>query len=328
MARKLFTFTLPVLVAVALAAGPRVVHAQDVVEPPSVGIVVEVAPRIVGSDVLAPTIVDGEVLAPVPQVRSLTFSADGSALFFAHPVTDDPASLLDMGNVQQELELIDEQKESIRQAQQKSRDAINKHFTEMRELHTKRIRDLQDEQASGAGGGGGGRNSAGGTGRNIAPRALETPEEMKRSQERIKELRDELAKQIDDVLLPHQRKRLKEISLRMKMKQRGTTGSLVDTELAKTLDIGEAQKERIRRRAAEVQKELEEKIAKLREEAREQILEELTPDQQRKLKDMLGSEFDDKPQPPPPPRIRKLRTPADEPKSERAADPKPAERGS
>lgn len=135
-------------------------------------------------------------------------------------------------------------------------------------------------------------------------RLIEPPEDFKKSRERLKEFRDELAKEIDNILLPHQRRRLDEISLRMKMKQRGTSGSLVDTELAKTLSIDDAQKERIRRRAAEVQKELEEKIAKLREEAREEILDELTPAQQRQLKDLLGSDFDDKPQVAAPPRIR------------------------
>lgn len=290
--------------------------AQEVVlPPPSAGIVVEVAPNV-----------DGDVLAVAPPVQfSLTADAgSGEAVFFAHPVGDDPASLLEMGNVQKELDLIDEQKEKIRGAQRKMQEAMQQHFTEMRELHTRRIRDLQDSQggvARGEAGGGPGRArprvagpGAGEPGAvqpgAVQPGIVAPPEEFKKSQERIKELRDQLAKEVDQVLLPHQKKRLEEIRLRMKMKMRGTSGSLVDTELAKTLDINDAQKERIRRRAAEVQQNLEEKIAKLREEAREEILSELTPEQQGKLKDLLGMEFDDRPQPLAPPRIRRPRPPA------------------
>jgi hypothetical protein len=73
-----------------------------------------------------------------------------------------------------------------------------------------------------------------------------------------------------------------------------------------------------------VQKELEEKIAKLREEAREEILDELSPDQQRKLKDLLGKDFDDSPQAAHPPRIRRTRTPAVDDKPGESTE-KPAE---
>ncbi len=315
--------------SVALMTGGSLAVAQEPIAPPSPGIVLEVSPSVEG----------GDVLGIAPQVFSFTapMYSDGGSILFAQPVGDDPNSLLDMGNVQKELDLIDEQKDKIRQAQRKMHEGMQKHFTEMRERHMVRIRDLQDEQGSRPGGapgpargkadgkasgeaGGSADGAAGGSARGRSEkgpdprRAIEPPEEFQKSQDRLKELRDELAKEVEKVLLPHQRRRLEEISLRMKMKQRGTTGSLVDTELAEKLDITDGQKERIRRRAAEVQKELEEKIARLREEAREEILDELSPDQQRKLKDLLGEEFDDSPQAAHPPRIRRTRTPAAEPK--------------
>lgn len=295
-----------------LMAGGNTATAQEPIVPPAPGIVLEVTPSS-----------DGDVLGIVPEIHafSATLTTDGGPVFFARSVDDTPESLLEMGNVQKELDLIDEQKEKIRAVQRKMQERTQKHFAEMHERRLVRIRDLQDEQGGrSAGGRGPARGEAGGkaegsagsgaSGGERAPdarRLIDPPEEFKKSQERLKELREELAKEIDNILLPHQRRRLEEISLRMKMKQRGTSGSLVDTELAKTLGIDDAQKDRIRRRAAEVQKELEEKIAKLREEAREEILDELSPDQQRKLKDMLGSEFDDKPQIAAPPRIRKPR---------------------
>jgi len=293
--------------AVLLVGGNSAVG-QDPMEPPAPGIVLEVAPSLEGGDVVG--------IVPRIQSYSATLTADGSGpMIFTHLIGDTPESLLELGNVQKELELIDEQKENIREAQRKTQERMQKHFAEMRERRLVRIRDLQDEPG---GRSGGGRGPAGGRAEGLAgsgasgagerapdaQRLIEPPEDFKKSRERLKEFRDELAKEIDNILLPHQRRRLDEISLRMKMKQRGTSGSLVDTELAKTLSIDDAQKEQIRRRAAEVQKELEEKIAKLREEAREEILDELTPAQQRQLKDLLGSDFDDKPQVAAPPRIR------------------------
>jgi hypothetical protein len=303
----------------AAAMGGGTAVAQDVIPLPQPGIVLEVAPAV-----------DGNVIELAPQVHALSLSADalvGETVFFAQPWGSDPASLLDMGNVQKELDLIDEQKDRIREAQRKSHDAMQKHFAEMRALHTRRIRDLQDSEQNTQPKDGAARGAAGGGPGPVPPRIVEQPEEFKKSQERVKQLRDQLAKEVEDVLLPHQKKRLEEIALRMKMKQRGTSGSLVESELAKTLDIDDTQKERIRRRAMEVQKELEEKIAKLREEARDEILSELSPEQHRKLKDLLGADFDDQPQYAPP-RVRNVRRrdakekPASEPKAE--AEPKTA----
>jgi Spy/CpxP family protein refolding chaperone len=318
--------------SVACVMGGNAAVAQEPIEPPPSGIVVELAPSAEGGDVLG--------IAPPAVAFSATMSTEGGPVFFAHPIGDDPSSLLEMGHVQKELDLIDEQKQKIQAAQRKMQEGMQKHFAEMHERRLVRIRDLQDEQAGRAPAGSGrgparsegGRGERAGAGGGAASgsdqrRLIDPPEEFQKSQERLKELRDELAKEVENVLLPHQRRRLDEISLRMKMRQRGTSGSLVDTELAKTLDISDSQKERIRERAAKVQKELEEKIAKLREEAREEILDELSPEQQRKLKDLLGKDFDDSPQIVHPPRIRRPRpaVAAEKPAAEKSAAEKPSE---
>ncbi|MEX2186514.1 MAG: hypothetical protein WD875_06960 [Pirellulales bacterium] len=245
---------------------------------------------------------------------------DGGGLFFSQPWSTDPSSLLDQGNVQQELELLDDQREKIRDAQRQMQEQMQKRFAEMREQHQQRIRETQQRD----GGNPGGINPGGG----IAPRIAAPSVDLQNTQEVMKELREELAKKIDDVLLPHQKKRLEEISLRMKMKQRGTSGSLVDTELAKTLDIDDAQKERIRRKANEVQQRLEEEFAKLREEARKEILDELSPAQKRKLEDLIGADFADRPKPivrqriggRPPPAVKKVEPKVEQPAEDDAAD--------
>jgi hypothetical protein len=329
--------TLLACISIVVAAGDGAI-AQDppAVLPPAVaepGVVLGLAPSP-----------NGDAIGPAPQIDSFaaTISPDGVMVysapsFYVQPWGgDDPSSLLEMGNVQKELELIDEQKERLREAQRKMHEGRQKHFAEQRELHTRRIRDRQDYEAAAgrsAGGNTDGQNSR--VQRLTEAQIAAQKEEFKRSQERLKELRDQLAKEVEDVLLPHQKKRLDEIALRMKMRQRGTTGSLVDTELAKSLDITDAQKDRIRRKAEEVQKDLEEKIAKLREEARQEILEELSPEQKTRLKELLGAEFDERPQPAPTPRIRRSRSATveknqgdAEPKTEEKPAREPAENGS
>jgi hypothetical protein len=286
---------------------------------------------------------DGDVLGVVPQIHtfSATLATDGgmileTPMIFAQPFGgDDPASMLEMGNVQKELELIDEQKERLREAQRKMHDGMQKHFAEQRELHTRRIRDRQDsEPASGRSVGGSSGGASRGEAGNQETRVrqptkeqiAEQQEQFKKSQERLKAIRDDLAKEVEDILLPHQKKRLDEIALRMKMRRWGTSGSLLNTELTKKLDITDAQKERIQRKAEEVQKELDEKIAKLREEARQDILAELSPDQRTKLKGLLGAEFDENQQPLPPPKVRRPRSATVEKKPE-AGEPKAEDKG-
>ncbi len=258
---------------------------------------IDVAPG--GGDGTAFRIVTESPDAWAPLVVS---GANGGQLFYSQSFGEDPSSLLNWGNVQQELELIDEQREKIRDAQRHMQEKTQKHFAEMREQRQQRMRELQEQRGNNAGTSAPGGSNPGPAG-GFVPRLVEPPADFQKTQEIMKQLREELKEKVDDVLLPHQRKRLEEISLRMKMKRHGTSGSLVNTELAKTLDIDDAQKERIRRKAIEVQQRLEEDIAKLREEAREEILDELSPRQKQQLKDMIGADFDERPKPITRPRV-------------------------
>ncbi|MEK6235991.1 MAG: hypothetical protein N2C14_14885, partial [Planctomycetales bacterium] len=52
------------------------------------------------------------------------------------------------------------------------------------------------------------------------------------------------------------------------------------------------QKEKLQEAREKAEKELQEKIAKLREEARDQVLGVLTSDQQTKFKKMIGEPFE------------------------------------
>ncbi len=97
---------------------------------------------------------------------------------------------------------------------------------------------------------------------------------------------------IGAVLLPHQSKRLKQIAAQMELKNRGDLNALIGSNLASELGIDDEQKERLKKRAAEVKKELEEKVAKLKKEAQQKLFRELRPDQRKKLDELTREKFE------------------------------------
>jgi hypothetical protein len=99
----------------------------------------------------------------------------------------------------------------------------------------------------------------------------------------------ELDKTIGEVLLPHQMKRLDQISMQQQM--RGGRGLLSDDMVA-TLKITDAQKGKIEARQEQIRDELNKKIAELRKQYEGKILDELTATQRAKLKEMVGEPFE------------------------------------
>jgi Spy/CpxP family protein refolding chaperone len=164
--------------------------------------------------------------------------------------------LLMREDVRKELEIVDEQMEKMRELQSSLRD-------EMREMFSG-LRDLNEE---------------------------ERRAKFEELREKMETKRKEIETKVGEVLLPHQKDRLKQIGLRMQMRYRGTSGLLND-RLADELGITEEQKKRLQAAAEKAREELEEKTQKLRDEAREKILSELTPEQRKKLEDLLGDEFE------------------------------------
>jgi Spy/CpxP family protein refolding chaperone len=117
-----------------------------------------------------------------------------------------------------------------------------------------------------------------------------------------KESRAEYQKKVDAVLLPEQRNRLREITLAL----RGPLAALADEQVAKTLNLTDEQKKQIqaieeaagekvrsalqalRDRRSVAQGELETKASELHDQAVQQALGVLTPDQKTSLEKMKG----------------------------------------
>lgn len=122
-----------------------------------------------------------------------------------------------------------------------------------------------------------------------------SPEER---QERFQSMRDEMEdiraeaeERMNDILLPHQVARLKEIQLQQQVRRGGLQGALRG-ELAEKLGITEEQRDELVEKAQELQTEMQEKIAEMRKDAEDELMQVLTPEQRSQLKSMLGTDFE------------------------------------
>lgn len=108
---------------------------------------------------------------------------------------------------------------------------------------------------------------------------------------KLEEFRASSQKEYDAILLPQQRERLKQLMLQQSQQFSRSPGGINDT-LAKELNITDAQKEALAKKAEEVRAEVQKKIAKIQEESRAEILSVLTAEQRSKLEKALGAKFE------------------------------------
>lgn len=184
----------------------------------------------------------------------MVFASDfvGQPMPFAN--TGDAFSMLNNPSVQKDLQLVDEQLEQIQ---------------DISEDFSKRIREKLDEMKDGDG--------------NMKIQGAGFAE-------LIADLKSQQREQIENILLPNQQDRLKQVSRQMKMKRMGSQRAVTEL-LAKELGISDEQKERIEEKSKKLQAELEAKIAELRAKAKKDLFQELSQDQRKKLENLLGDEF-------------------------------------
>ncbi len=197
-----------------------------------------------------------------PQVFAFSTTGDGAGMgemvFMGDSSmigTPDIFSLANNASVQGEIELVDEQMQQIRDINAEFGKKIQEQISEMRlgNMNPDRGRDLSDL---------------------------------------IQRLNAEKQQRMQQVLLPHQFDRLRQIALQTRMKRTGEATTLSSGEVAEALGISAEQQEKIKARAEELKKEMEEKIARIKQEAREELLDELTGEQRRKLEEMMGDSFE------------------------------------
>lgn len=183
--------------------------------------------------------------------------------------------LLAREDVQKELELLDDQIAEIEEAREDQRDAVREAFS-----------------GFGRGGnrGGGNRDRQGG-----GDRGQRQGGEDRFA--RFREMREKMEKQvkesIDKILLPHQSKRLTQLSLQRSLRGGAAqaAAALSSGDLAEDLKVSESQGEKLQEKARSIEEKLRKEIAKLRKKAQEELVGSLTPAQQREFKEMVGKPF-------------------------------------
>ena len=167
--------------------------------------------------------------------------------------------------VQKELDLVDEQRAEISEQL--------KGLTEFRNELSVELRDMK---------------SAGGAEQALLNRRDEMREELKAQKKKVES-------QVLDILLPHQQKRLREVSAqyvnREAMKQNKVNTGLLTPQMLEYLDVDDEQAKRIAKRAEKIRKRLTEKIETLKKEAMEDLMKELSSKQKKKYRDLMGEEF-------------------------------------
>lgn len=112
-------------------------------------------------------------------------------------------------------------------------------------------------------------------------------------QEAMEKANRDVEKKLDNILLPHQSRRLKELEVQFALRGRSLAAAVTNDTLVDGLKVTDDQKEDIEKAAESIQKELDAAIAKLRMDAIEKLMgKALTSQQQAKFKDMVGKPFE------------------------------------
>lgn len=191
----------------------------------------------------------------------------GFGMGFGMPMGFGPTQLLSRPDVRKELELLDDQIKQLDALEQKMRDRMRQAFPR-------------------PAGPGQGRGQEGNRDQRRDQGAPKPQTDFRQMSEQInKETRAELEK----ILLPHQLKRLDQLSVQLRMQN--VWFALMGGDVARDLGVTDQQREELRTKVEEIQRETRKQEAELRRQEREKVIRLLSPNQQKKLKDMVGEWF-------------------------------------
>jgi hypothetical protein len=97
---------------------------------------------------------------------------------------------------------------------------------------------------------------------------------------------------IEEILLPKQLERVRQLAYQVEIAQLGLGESLTTGRLGKEIDVHEDQKQHLTDKAAAIETEARLAIAKIRAAARAKLFAELAPDQRKHAEELLGPHFD------------------------------------
>jgi len=164
--------------------------------------------------------------------------------------------LLRSESVREELDLVPEQEEKLREIGARMREKMREEFAGLRDLSAEERRERYGE-----------------------------------IREKMAEIQEEMQDEVNGILLPQQRDRLAQIRFQMQTR-RGGAGGLTSQPVVEALGITDEQLEKVRQKEQEVREELAEKIRQAQQEARSEILSVLTPEQRKKYEELTGEPFE------------------------------------
>lgn len=173
---------------------------------------------------------------------------------------DNTLGLLQNPQVREELALADDQAEELEAIGQAMRESMRDMFSGMRDADPEERRQMMEDM-------------------------------REKTAARMQEFTD----QIDQILLPHQRDRLKQIGFQMSGGGRrggSVSGPLGNDRLLEELGVTEEQREKLEEAATKAQEELREKYAELVKEAQSDIMKILTKEQRKKYEELIGEPFE------------------------------------
>ncbi len=106
-----------------------------------------------------------------------------------------------------------------------------------------------------------------------------------------REFSDRAATILEEILLPRQLERLKQIAFRIEISQRGLTEAISVGELSKAIGVNENQKRNLMVKGQAIESRIAEKIQDAQNEGIRDLLQELTPEQQTQAFELLGRYF-------------------------------------
>ena len=97
---------------------------------------------------------------------------------------------------------------------------------------------------------------------------------------------------IEEILLPEQLERVRQLAYQVQVAQVGLGEALVNGKLGQEIGVFEDQKQNLTDRAAKIEAEARAAILKIRAEARAKLFKELSPEQRKKAEELLGDYFE------------------------------------
>ena len=199
---------------------------------------------------------DGNVIFSTGDAAPLTFSLGGAGGGWAGGmgfVPQDDLGILSQDQFHEDLALVPDQKERITTLRRDMQEKRSKLYSDIRKLEPGKIGTLVRDTE--------------------------------------KQLMDETRQRLNDILLPHQADRLRQVKTQLQMRSRGA-GALASGELAETLGLTEKQRNELAEKQREAEKQLREKIDEIRKQLVKDVIQDvLTAEQRDKLTKLIGDEL-------------------------------------